>query len=183
MSYDPGIPNPQDKISQSQPKLRVNFNQLNAVFSVDHVEYNNASINKRGFHRKVTYEAPITDPNISITDVATLYTKKPSAVELFFQNGPLAANVFQLTNSALPVTSGSGTTVNGLQIRCGVGPASNTPGTLTTFTPAFPTACVAVVACAFNSGAQVNVNALTAANFRAISAAGAVNMYYIAIGY
>lgn len=81
MSYDPGIPNPQDKISQSQPKLRVNFNQLNAIFSIDHVEYNNASIQKRGFHRKVTYEAPITDPNISITDVATLYTKshRPSS--------------------------------------------------------------------------------------------------------
>lgn len=62
------------------------------------MEYNDPAVNKRGFHKKVTYQGPLAvDPNISITDAASLYTKKPSAVELFFQRGPLAANVVQLT--------------------------------------------------------------------------------------
>jgi len=98
MSYNAGIPNPQDKISQSQPLIRTNFNQLNSIFSHDHVEYTDATVNKRGMHRKVTYQAPLgVDPNVTITDVASLYTKKPSLVELFFQRGPLAADVVQMT--------------------------------------------------------------------------------------
>ena len=135
-TYNDNIPQPNDPISQSQPPILVNFNQLNSIFGVDHVRYDNATQSQRGRHLKVTFSAPLgADPNLA-SPLASLYTKTVSgASQLFFQNGPNPGDVVQLTTSSGGVIwkggSGSGVVTgnitqngsinfpNGLQMRWG----------------------------------------------------------------
>lgn len=54
MTYNPNIPQAADIISNSQPELLSNFQQLDAQFSTDHVAFSATTNN--GFHKKVTYD-------------------------------------------------------------------------------------------------------------------------------
>ena len=99
MTYNPNIPQSNDLISQSQGQFLTNFSQLNTIFDVDHVTYDNATVANRGLHRKVTFPAVITDPN-QTAPISSLYIKTVSgSSQLFFQNGNGAANVIPITAS------------------------------------------------------------------------------------
>ena len=102
MSYNAGIPQPTDTLSNSQPSILTNFSQLDALFGVDHVKYSDPTIANRGRHLKVTFNGVAADPGLA-SPIASLYTKTVSGKsQLFFQNDTLAANIVQLTE--LPIT-------------------------------------------------------------------------------
>ena len=128
MTFNANIPQPADQISQSQSPLLINNQQLNALFSVDHVSYTFATLPSRGRHNKITFDNFLgADPGFA-APISSLYTKKPAAtVELFFQNA--LANIVQLTGLPATVWANGGTaggainytidTPWGIRIYCG----------------------------------------------------------------
>lgn len=53
MTFNPNVPQPNDKLAASQPVLLQNNQQLDAVFDVDHYKFSDGTSN-RGFHKTVT---------------------------------------------------------------------------------------------------------------------------------
>ena len=100
MTFQPNVPLAGDLISQSQADLNTNFTQINTVFGIDHVEFDDGTVGDRGTHKQITINNVLgADPGLA-SPIASLYTKTTAGVsELFFQNGALAANVSQLTGS------------------------------------------------------------------------------------
>lgn len=106
MSYNPSIPQPTDRPSDSQAQILANFTQLNTIFGQEHVTFNATADN--GEHTKVTINAPLgADPGLA-DPKSSIYTKTVAGdSELFFEkfdNGAAANLVQQMTN--LPITSG-----------------------------------------------------------------------------
>jgi len=98
MTYDPNIPQATDIISQSQGQLLTNFGQANTAFGIDHTAF--SVVANQGFHKKVTFQAVIANPN-QIGPIASLYTKTgTSKSELFYQNDSNAGAVSQITGGA-----------------------------------------------------------------------------------
>jgi len=52
MTYDPGIPKPGNDIAEDQPKILVNFQQLNTQFGVNHGAFDDGTV--PGKHKHVT---------------------------------------------------------------------------------------------------------------------------------
>lgn len=189
MTYNPNIPLSTDYIGSSQQAIEDNFTELNTQFRVDHIAFNTGSGNGSGFHRKITFSAPIGSPTIVATQgVAyprTIPVTTPSSTntELFYKN---AGRDTQMTSSALLNTLGEGFIPGGLQIRSGI---ANYPGDaqFINFTKPFPTACVSVCACIANSGdlnSTINVVSFAANRFQVISPQRLQpNLTYIAVGY
>ena len=59
MTFDPTIPNATHFVSADQPQITINFGQLNTIFDIDHVKYNDATVGNRGKHKQVTLIAPV----------------------------------------------------------------------------------------------------------------------------
>lgn len=63
-SYNPNIPWANDDPGISQGQMLTNFGELNTLFNVDHVQYNDATVADRGKHRQITVlnsaVAPVT---------------------------------------------------------------------------------------------------------------------------
>jgi hypothetical protein len=57
--YLNNIPQASDRLSVSQGQFLVNFGQLNTQFGIDHVPFNNSGSNGSGFHKQVTFTAPV----------------------------------------------------------------------------------------------------------------------------
>jgi len=107
MSYTPGIPLATDDPSVSQGQIKTNFEQLNTIFDIDHVAYDNATAADRGEHNRITLVNVIADPN-QTTPKSSIYLKTIAASsELFFQNDALAADVRQISG-IVPSTSATG---------------------------------------------------------------------------
>jgi hypothetical protein len=94
-------PIPTDTPATSQPQMRQNFQTIASFYNVDHVPLSSGS--NVGFHKQVTLQnafntpGPGGDPG-QVSPITSIYTKNIAGVlQLFFQNGALAANVAQLT--------------------------------------------------------------------------------------
>jgi hypothetical protein len=87
MVFDPAIPQPNDVISTSQPELLENFTQINTVFGVNHVPFDDASANK-GKHKWVTLVEQATAPT-SQDNEYLVYSK-----EVKYPSGPDQAEIF-----------------------------------------------------------------------------------------
>ena len=98
MTYNPAIPQSTDLISQSQGQILTNFSQADTAFGIDHTAF--SVVANQGFHKKVTFQAVIPNPN-QIGPIASLYTKTgTSKSELFYQNDNNAGSVSQITGGA-----------------------------------------------------------------------------------
>ena len=83
MTFNPNIPQATDLTSASQSQILTNFSQLNTIFDVDHVTYDNATVANRGKHDKSTYIEQGADPATSANEVA-LYSKDLSTVSTLY---------------------------------------------------------------------------------------------------
>lgn len=106
MTYNAAIPQASDTISASQPPILTNFFELNTVFGIDHVKFDDATLANRGHHLKVTFNDVLgADPGL-LAPACSLYTKATGAGnQLFFQN---AVNIVQLTGSVLADSGNDG---------------------------------------------------------------------------
>ena len=180
MAYDRNIPQPTDLISNSQADLLANFQAIDSGttgtgtgFSRNHVTLTDGT--NGGLHNRIDFYQALASPAIS-GFVASEYPKTVTNIELFYKN---ATQDMQISNSLLTAASGEGMLPGGLQIRCGGGTANNTS---TTFTTAFPNACIAVVATLNTSVGTIQITAKSATAFTANSSSSGA-MYYVAIGY
>lgn len=96
MTYNPNIPQATDIISQSQPLILTNFSQLNTVFMVDHVEYDNATAGDRGKHTSSTYVEQAVAPATGASEEA-LYSAAIGGTTRIFVRPPSSGAQYQLT--------------------------------------------------------------------------------------
>lgn len=84
MSYNVNIPQLTDKILQSQPQLKANYQAINTTFSDNHISPTN-NTNTVGMHSLLTMRPQAVDPATGANQVA-LYNKLVSSLpELFFR--------------------------------------------------------------------------------------------------
>jgi len=178
MTFNPNIPQANDDPSVSQAQLLANFGVLNTDFAVNHNPLT-ATANP-GFHTKVFFANVLgADPGLSAPQ-SSLYTKTVSAAnQLFFQNGALASNVFQLTN--LPVvttgTNYSVVTPWGLIIKMGQANASPI-----NFADAIANPLNTVYTALLTPRNSFTTFFITAVNPTNLTYNGFVPVYYLAIG-
>jgi len=84
MTYNPNIPNASDILSVSQGQLKTNFQQVNTIFSKNHVTFNNATTADRGKHTSVQFQRRSSAPSLDANDGA-FYTKNSSGTNVFWK--------------------------------------------------------------------------------------------------
>ncbi len=95
MTFQPNKPQATDLLSQSWKDLQDNFSQSNIAMGIDHIAFDGGA--SKGEHKKVTFNNVLgADPGLALPK-SSLYTKGATP-ELFFQLGPLATDVRQLTD-------------------------------------------------------------------------------------
>src|SRR5580700_5222573 len=181
MAYDQTVPNASHTPAQDQPVMQGNFLQIATSYNTDHIPLTSGS--NVGYSNKTTYVSQASDPS-GVASAGIAYSKIPvSHTELFYEGEAGTGKILQMTNQALTTASGEGFLAGGLQIRSGSA-ASNNGGVTTSFSSAFPTACISVVASGTNGGQPTNkisVIAKTASNFTLMSPLGEACLF-IAIG-
>lgn len=103
--YNPGTPQPFDPHNVTQPSILNNFQQLNEIFDVDHITFDEVTHN--GYHKKISFAETSPRPDLR-SPASSVYTKlnQQNFQELFFNNNPGAAFEFALTMQSMVVTSG-----------------------------------------------------------------------------
>lgn len=191
MSYNPNIPQATDRPSVSQGQFLTNFQQLNTVFSNDHVAFNNATVANRGKHKKVTLissSTPTTDP----TDLA-LYSQTVGGVVKWFFMYPNTGSIVQLSLGTAPLSAASGYTwlAGGMMMQWDkvINVPVGTSGNIS-----FPVAFASTpysITCTFSRSATSNVQSVYVLsgsvnlnNFKMVTAGTTTphDVYYIAIG-
>lgn len=187
MSYNTLIPATGHSGSQDYQGMQANFLQIQNSFSVNHEPLASGG-GTEGYHTQIQLANVLgSDPNIA-APVSSLYTKG-TPPELFFQNGALAANVFQLTGN---ITNASGPNVSieyqvitpwGLILKFGT-TTMIASGTVVDFPVAFPGAVYGVISiCRLAGFCQNGVNNSAQISFTPyFSAAGNQVVYYFAWG-
>jgi len=104
MTYNPVIPQSFNIPSQSQSQFLTNFGQLNSVFDIDHVPFNDATVANRGKHDKSTYIEITPDPTTLINEIA-VYSKESGSVTRLFMRQENSGTVIKLTGTDPYVTS------------------------------------------------------------------------------
>lgn len=194
MTYNAGIPNANDFISNSQQQIKDNFGQLNTQFGIDHVAFNTGSGNGTGLHKKVTLEV-VVDPAADANDIILYnkqvgYTGPTTRNELFMrQSSANGSTVIQLSDLFQAINSGTnGSTFlpGGLVIKWGQFTFSGTSSSQS-FVSAFNTTAQVVLLTPFNAAAANsnwyintwNASSLTVSTVGAVSSA---SFTYMAIG-
>jgi hypothetical protein len=190
MTYNPNIPQANDDPTQSQLQLLNNFAQINTQFSVNHVPLTAGGQN--GFHTQVVFNNVLSvDPNptapssVLYTKTSTTGTVPTNTTELFFQNGPLAANVKQLTQ--LPITKAAPsnfgfTTPWGMIVNCGLQTTGVSP---ITFQVPYPVGFNTYTALVTPQNAAVAISvvvSVTQTQLTFVVSPAATPIYYLVIG-
>ncbi len=120
MTYIPDIPQSGDIPSQSQGEILTNFQQLNTVFDVDHVPFNDTTAANRGKHDQSTYIELAADPTTAANEVA-VYSKDDGGNARLFMRQESNGTVIQLSG-ANPTSAISGSTFlpGGIILKWGV---------------------------------------------------------------
>ncbi len=108
MTYNAGIPQATDVISESQGQLLTNFTQLNTIFGFDHVTFNDATAADRGKHDQLTLVQAAGDSATAVDENA-LYSKNDGGNTRLFFRQENNGTVIQLTG-ADPVLAAAGST-------------------------------------------------------------------------
>lgn len=197
------IPNATDITSQSQSQIQTNFQSIQTLIDVNHVDFSDGT--NFGKHNFVSFVQQAMDPTTSSTEVA-LYSKLVSGiVTLFFRpasNGtPIpfgAGSITTASANATPsgklVTTSTITLPGGLILKWGITSTgtlnANTWNTIP-FSPAFPTSClnVQLTSKSLNPPVTVppvvslSVSSILNSGFRVYSASSAVSdITFFAIG-
>jgi len=184
MPYHPTIPQAGDDPSNSQQDLLDNFGAINTDFSINHVPFTSGTLN--GYHSKVYFYKPLSaDPNLA-SPISTLYSKSVSGLtQLFFQNGSLASNVFQLTDIPF-TTSGTNWGFNtpwGITFDAGLSDVSVANFITVTFAKPFVNPPFSVlITPTVTSTAPYFVFNITKDDFQIQCGAGSLFFYYFAVG-
>lgn len=109
MSFNPNIPQSSDIPSQSQGQILTNFQQLNTVFDVDHVPFNDATAVNRGKHDQSTYIELSVDP-ATLADEVSFYSKDSGGNSRLFMRQESSGTVIQMSGEDPVNAASSGST-------------------------------------------------------------------------
>jgi hypothetical protein len=119
--YNPGIPLPNDDLSDSQGQILQNFQVANSSFGIDHYPFADQSVNQ-GKHNQITTPAfvdnpPTGLPPVTIANEPKIYAYQDSSQlgVINYSRGPLNAVPTPLTHlqsSALPLVIAANGTIN-----------------------------------------------------------------------
>ncbi len=73
MTYNPTVPGPAQRISDTQSPIQTNFDQLNVIFGLDHFEFDATSEN--GKHKSVTLPDQDGSPPATAVDEMAIYAR------------------------------------------------------------------------------------------------------------
>ena len=120
MTFNPNIPQPNDIPSQSQAQILTNFQQLNTVFDVDHVPFNDGTAANRGKHDQSTYIELGADPTTLSGELA-VYSKDNAGATTLYLRQESNGSVIQMSGPN-PTPGASGTTFlpGGLLLKWGI---------------------------------------------------------------
>jgi len=130
MAYNPNIPQAGDIISQSQAQILQNFQEINTLIGVNHIDFSDPT--NEGKHKFVTMPEQGSDPVTGATELA-LYAKHSIygqvTTELFIRD-PSNGGVFDITSS---FAGANGWTFlsSGLLMMWGFGNATGDTGNVT----------------------------------------------------
>lgn len=182
MSYNPNIPLSTDRPSQSQGQILTNFQQLDSIFAVNHVTFDDAVVANRGKHTYVTLiDETATPPTPTGTDIA-LYSAVASGLNQLFMIQGAVGTPIQITGAGSP---GSSFEIRGGQFSYPTG-IYPTPITVT-FSSPFPNSSVSVVITPVNlqatGGGYIPSSTVSNFVFQPAANSGVVTVFnYIAIG-
>ena len=95
MTYSPKEPIKNDKLSVSQPKLNVNFTQINTQFSVNHVAFDDATANK-GKHIFATFVEQAEVPE-TLADEYIIFSQDDDGETELYARAESNATEYQIT--------------------------------------------------------------------------------------
>lgn len=185
MTYNPNIPLSSDIPSQSQAQFLTNFQQLNTVFDVDHVPFNDATSANRGKHDKSTYIAG-SDPATAAGEIA-VYSKTSGGVPELFMRDQSSGTVIQLSKGVPSATfPGSTFLPGGVSMKWGSFTMTGTSATVTYSSP-FTSSPFSVVITPIDSGAaagswRVGTTTLTGFTASTTPSVSGGSWFYIALG-
>lgn len=188
MTYNPNIPQTTDIPSQSQGEMLTNFQQLNTVFDVDHVPFNDGTAANRGKHDQSTYLELALDPTTAANEMA-VYCKDNAGSSTLYLRQESNGAVIQMSG-ANPTVAASGSTFlpGGLVLKWGIlnSPVDNS---LITFAGgAFPGNVYSITLTPVRDATAersmyVKTGSVSTSNFRIrTSSANFDAVYYMAIG-
>lgn len=149
--YTPNIPTGPQRLKDSQPLIQANFNAINELIGVNHVDFNTP--NTFGKHNFVEFPTAVPTGDTLTTPEVALYsnTGVTSGVpELFFQRNNLGANTGYAFTESTQATTGWTRLPSGIVFKWGqtAAPTGGSPGGGTTVLysvgPAFNTVFVVI---------------------------------------
>lgn len=187
MAYNPNIPQPGDKLRNSQPQLLQNFQAINTGFNFNHIDLNLADAGK---HKLLTMPRQAFPQVVTGNDLLLYVGLNPDTAlsELYLKRSTDVGNGTAITAGASNLASfGWSTLPSGAKIKWGsFSVAGNVISTQTMQGPAFTNVNSYTVSVSIDSAttvASVAVNNLNTTQFRFLSNVAAVTTYrYLAIG-
>lgn len=189
MTYNPNIPLGTDIPSQSQAQFLTNFQQLNTVFDIDHIPFNDVTAANRGKHDKSTYVELAVDPATAVNEVA-LYSKEVTGITELFIRAESAGAVTQVSTVPFTNVANAGTaggtitfydTIFGIRIYTGQTANLSSGSQRSVVFPIPYTTILTGLACAHDPNA-VAVSCQIATNQLLLRVANAVIVNWFAIG-
>jgi hypothetical protein len=186
--YNLGIPNAPDNPSVDQPNMKVNNDNIPALVSVDHVNFN---VNGSGQHNQVTFNANHVPVGFL---PPVLYTNNDalSNPQLFYATTDAAhsTNQYNVINNGASGGNASALVLGGLIVKCGRFVALTGSSVAVVYTStgltAFPNNTLSVTVSVSNNAltAGVQDGTLSATGFTILkSNSAAATIFFIAIGY
>jgi len=168
VTYNPNIPQSNERPSVSQSKILTNFQQLNTVFDEDHLTFNASENN--GKHKAI-HLREVSDPT-TISNELGLYVKETDSIsELWLRRESNGTKIQLTSKNPTKATAGQTFLPGGIILKWG-------------FPTQFPTACLNVQATVEDSSAiYVSVKNISKTKFTTTLSRSANSVRWLAIGY
>lgn len=183
MAYNPNIPQGSDQLSQSQPQILANFQEIGTLVAVNHVTFDSGSTT--GKHFFVEFPVPASTPvtvgnEVGLYSQTSTFTAQP---ELVFskQNG---TSIYEFTSSGQLANGGWVRNPSGILMLWGTGGPSASGSYVITFPVNAATPVFASVYSSFvtpTSNIVVYVTAVTTTTLT-VNVSGAGSFNYLVIG-
>lgn len=187
MAYNPNIPQPGDKLTNSQPELLQNFQEISTAFALNHVALELANA---GLHNLVNMPRQTFPQVVAGTNLLLYVGLDPNTTlsELYIKRSTDVGNGLPFTSKGTDLASyGWSALPSGCYIKWGsFSVAGNVLSTITMQGPAFTNSnsySVSVTVSSTTTPASVAVNNLNTTQFQFRSDIAAVTTYrYMVIG-
>jgi hypothetical protein len=179
VTYNPNIPQSNERPSVSQSKILTNFQQLNTVFDEDHLTFNASENN--GKHKAI-HLREVSDPT-TISNELGLYVKETDSIsELWLRRESNGTKIQLTSKNPTKATAGQTFLPGGIILKWGN--SSVGAGGDISFPTQFPTACLNVQATVEDSSAiYVSVKNISKTKFTTTLSRSANSVRWLAIGY